>query len=136
MSKKRRRYQKKHHKKKTFVCTCQDRHHLFWTRTEYAKHFWANKLRLHEYCIVPIPKSTLHREIHHEVRWVPIPREEICKQTYEELERLRSFGVLKEDNIIKRLNLLIFILEYAADDTTDALKKQLEIATRFYKKSG
>lgn len=134
MSKKKRRYQKKHHNK-VRVCTCVDKHHLFWTKTEYAKHFWANKLRLHEYCIVPIPKNTLHREIHQEVRRVPIPREEICKQAYEELERLRNFGALNDnDGIIKRLNLLIFMLEYVADDTANALKKQLEIATRFYKK--
>lgn len=83
---------------------------------------------------VPIPKDTLHKWIHQAVFEVPIPSELVCQQAYKEIDMLYEFGAISDsDNIVKRLVLLIFILEYAADDATiAALETQKEIATRFY----
>lgn len=136
MSKKKRRYnRKKQNKKKNVSSSCCDRHHLFWTRRSYSQHPWALKLRNHPYCIVPIPKNTLHREIHHYIPKVPLPNEQTCQSTYEQLVMLEEHGALKDsDGIIKRLDLLIFVMKYAADDTVEVLEHQRVIASRYYKK--
>lgn len=132
MSKKKRRYSKKLKKKQRtqVVSNCCDRHHIFWTRRSYSQHPWALKLRNHPYCIVLIPKNTLHREIHQNVVEVPLPSEMVCESTFKELNRLWDFGAITEnDGIIKRLDLLIFIMKYAADDTVEVLQQQRDIAS-------
>lgn len=137
MSKKKRRYNRKKQKKKnvSIQSSCCDRHHIFWTRRSYSQHPWALKLRNHPYSIVLIPKNTLHREIHHNVPEVPLPKEIVCERVYNELERLWNFGAIKDtDDIIKRLDLLIFVMKYAADDTVEVLEQQRAIASRYYKK--
>lgn len=135
MSKKKRRYAKKHRRSAAPQTSSFNLHHILWIRRKWDKASWSHKLRNHPYMKVSIPKDTLHKWIHQAVYEVPIPREIICQKAYEEIERLYKFGAISDnDNIIKRLDLLIFILKYVADDTVAALEAQKEIATRFYHK--
>ena len=135
MAKKKRRYKKK--KGPCGTCSkAMDNHHLFWTRRQYAKGFWANKLRLHPYCIVLIPKNTLHKEIHSEIPEVPIPKECICESVYNQLKILWEFGAIGDDDSLqKRVDLLVFCLKCVADETVEVLEKQKEIANRYTKKA-
>ena len=85
---------------------------------------------------MPIPKDTLHKEIHHSILEVPLPSEIVCEDTYNQLVMLEKRGALKDDNIIQRLDLLIFMMDCVAEDTVRVLKEQKDIALRYYKKDG
>ena len=90
-------------------------------------------LRLHWYCRVYIPRDTLHRQIHDEVRCVPVPKDISIKSALFQLEMLEKTGAIDDkDSIEKRLKVLIALFECSDDPTADALKQQLEIVQRFY----
>ena len=90
---------------------------------------------MHWYCSVLIPRETLHREIHHFIGSVPVPRSSSIKIVLRQLDFLERYeAISKDDPIEKRLRVLIALFECIEDDTADALKCQLKIVNRFYSK--
>lgn len=137
MSKKKRRYtiKKKHKKRKIiprFECMAKDTHHILWVKTDYNRGA-LDDLRTFWYCKILIPKCTLHRLIHHEMRGIPAPPMAIAQSALDQLRYLDNFGVLHDnDSLEKRLRLLISLFECAAQPTADALKEQLKIVRNYY----
>lgn len=109
-----------------------DRHHLLWYRKNYSKG-WAKRLRDHWYCSVEIPRDTLHKEIHHKIAHIPVPRVISIKSALEQLNLLEKFGgISKDDNIEKRLQVLLALFDCAEPSTHAALKAQYDIVCKFY----
>ena len=124
---------KKKKKHKSWFGSEYDTHHIFFTRVGYNGPF-ANKLRTYWYCIVEIPKGTLHHMIHEKVRYVPVPRNSTISDVLEELAKLESYDAIgPDDSIEKRLKVLISLFDCVDQPTADALKKQLEIVTGYNK---
>lgn len=109
----------------------KDNHHLFFTRKSWGYGAY-NKLRLFHYCIVPIPRETLHRYIHTNLEAIPVPDMAIAEEVLQKLQLLDYVGVLKEkDPIEKRLRLLAKLFDGKADLTANALRKELDLVYRF-----
>lgn len=109
-----------------------DRHHILWYRRDYGKG-WAKKIRDHWYCSVEIPRDTLHHQIHYEVAHIPVPRVISIKSALQQLDLLEKFGgISKNDNIEKRLMVLMALFDCAEPATHSALKRQYKIACKFY----
>ena len=109
-----------------------DRHHLLWYRREYSKG-WAKRLRDHWYLSIEIPRDTLHRQIHYEVAHIPVPRVISIKSALEQLNLLEKFnGISRNDNIEKRLMVLLALFDCAEPATYNALRKQYDIVCKFY----
>ena len=122
---------KKVHKnrKKGWFGSDIDNHHIFYTRVSWNQAL-PNKLRTHWYCIVDIPKGTIHHRIHEKVRYIPVPRNSTITDVLEELGKLQSYGAIHpDDSIEKRLKVLIGLFDCVDQPTADALKKQLEVVT-------
>lgn len=112
-----------------------DCHHILWYKKEYSKG-WAKRLRDHWYCRLEIPRDTLHRQIHHEVAHIPVPRVISIKSALQQLEILERFGgISADDTIDKRLKVLMAIFDCCEPATHNALKKQLDVVCKFYHKS-
>lgn len=110
-----------------------DRHHTLWYKKSYSKG-WAKKLRDHWYCIVEIPRDTLHRKIHYEVAYIPVPRAIIIKSALEQLDLLERFGgISNKDDIERRLMVLHALFDCSEPQTADAIRKQLEVVREFKK---
>lgn len=126
MAKKKKR-KKKYRRRAAVPISGTNRHHLLWERSRYVKHEWANKLRNHQFCIVEMLVGE-HRLIHERMRLVPVPSESACKGAYEAIEDLWERGTICEQTPLEtRLEVLICLLDYVADDSASALKKQLAI---------
>ena len=111
-----------------------DRHHILWYKRDYSKG-WAKRIRDHWYCTVEIPRDTLHRQIHYEVAHIPVPKVQSIKGALYQLELLEKFGgIHKEDPIDKRIMVLMALFDCVEPKTHEALKKQYEIACKFYHK--
>lgn len=109
-----------------------DNHHICFPRTLWQKGVGI-MLRQYWYCIVSIPRETLHQEIHHEVSDIPVPRNSSIMNVLEALNRLAEQGAIhKEDGIERRLQILIALFDCIEPKTTKALKKQLQVVERFY----
>lgn len=138
MSKKKRRLKKRikqSRKKNPPSDVTKDIHHLLWTRKTW-KGGAVGQLRMHWYCRMPIPRDTLHKEIHHYIGSIPVPRYYSAKCALEQLGYLEKYGgISNEDPIEKRLKVLIALFECIEDCTADALKIQLAIVERFNKPS-
>lgn len=115
------------HKKKDWGRSPVDSHHIFYTKVSWTGAV-PNRLRQHWYCIVDIPKSTLHHKIHEKVRYVPVPRNETIRVALDQLDLLESYGAIRpDDDIAKRLQVFINIFSGLDKPTADALQKQLDI---------
>lgn len=111
-----------------------DMHHLLWCRREYNRG-WAKRLRGHWYLSVEIPRDTLHRQIHYEVDHIPVPRVVSIKSALEQFSLLEKFnGISRDDNIEKRLMVLLALFDCAEPATYNALKKQYNVVCKFYNK--
>lgn len=111
-----------------------DKHHLLYTR-----HGWykgeTKKLRLHPYCIVSVPRDTLHGLIHRGVPEVPPPTELAARDAIEQLEMLKRYNAIGSlDDIEKRLMVLFALFECESPATADAIAEQLVIVRDFYSK--
>ncbi|MBQ3474484.1 hypothetical protein IJH24_03635 [Candidatus Saccharibacteria bacterium] len=119
-------------KKRQIRLSYKDNHHIFfmkrnWSRTPY------NKIRLFHYCIIPIPRDTLHKYIHMHMNDIPLPEPIAVEEALKQLRMLDSAGVLHDsDSIEKRLSVLAALFDCAAQPTANALRKQLELVYRFY----
>lgn len=111
-----------------------DRHHLC-----FIKGKWATgsiyTLRQFHYCIMPIPKDTLHRYIHRNMTSIPVPREIAAKGALDQLRYLEKFGAISDDDPIeKRLMLLAALFDCIEQPTADGFRQQLELVHKFYAK--
>lgn len=120
-----------HRKKKKWGGTSHDTHHIFYTKVSWNDPL-PNKLRQHWYCIVDIPKDTLHHKIHEKVRYVPVPRNESIRVALDQLDLLEDYGAIRpDDDIVKRLQVFINIFSGLDKPTADALQKQLDAVYDF-----
>lgn len=112
-----------------------DRHHILWYKRDYSKG-WAKRIRDHWYCTVEIPRNTLHKQIHYEVSHIPVPRVMSIKSALEQLELLERFGgISRDDDIEKRVMVLMALFDCCEPKTHEALKKQYEVICKFNKKA-
>lgn len=132
MSKKKRRYHNKRKKKKTCHCLVCDKHHILFIKKRWSKGI-LDALRTHHYCVISIPKCTLHHYIHENIHEIPAPSPIAAKYALEQLEYLDMMGALPDtDPICKRLNVLAALFDCSAQPTADALKLQAKIVHRYY----
>lgn len=114
------------------VKTPYDRHHILYIRKEWNKGK-LNKLRLHPYCIVPMDRDSLHRYLHVHLACIPAPSGGVADSVLMQLEFLERYGAIgQEDDVEKRITVLIALFECIAQPTADALKEQLHIIREFY----
>lgn len=133
MAKRKRRYLKSRHQFARFSSSnkCKDRHHIFFQKRYYTG--VLAEFRKYAYCVVLIPKNTLHHQIHTEISNVPVPKVANVKNALAQLRALYRYGAISDDDgIEKRLKVLIALFECIEQPTADALKKQLDIVHRFY----
>lgn len=124
---------KKNRYKEPTVKNKNDRHHILFIRREWNRG-WASQLRLYPYCIVDIPRDTLHRQIHGHLAYIPVPRGNSAQEALKHLRYLQEYGAIgPNDTIEKRLRVLIALFDCTEQPTADALRKQLEIVQEFKK---
>ena len=110
-----------------------DTHHLLWQR-RYWNYGNVKALRLCPYCRLKIYTS-LHREIHVNINHIPVPSQLNAKMALDSIKLLKCQGVINEnDDIEKRLLVLIALFQCVEQETADSLEKQLKIIRRFYQK--
>lgn len=118
---------------RTRTRTDYDCHHLLWRRRDWSRGY-AKALRNHWYCMIKIPRDTLHRLIHDEVLKIPVPSGLICRDTLAQLQLLEKANVIHDtDPIEKRLRVLICCLDTGDSPTAEALKRQLEVVENYEK---
>ena len=133
MAKKKRRY-RRGRKVRRAIRSSSDRHHLCWTKSQWERGIFQ-AFRLHPYCIVVIPRDTLHRYIHSKMNRVPVPRYDSVRLALARLEYLERIEAIRcDDSIEKRLEVLASLFDYSDPDTANAFRKQLKIV-RGYKSS-
>lgn len=116
--------------------TYRDAHHILWPRTEWSKRSWAKTLRTHWYLRVLVPKTTLHKQIHHEIASVPVPKTVNIQSVLFQLKQLEGHGAIhQDDGIERRLRVVMSLFECCEQETFNALKKQYEIVRKFYEKT-
>ena len=106
-----------------------DNHHLLWTRHNYDRGY-ARALRNHPYCQALIPKETLHKNIHHALRCIPVPSGADAKNVFELLVWLERLELLNFDDPIER-KLMFLIENIKTESTLHALEAQLKVVTDF-----
>lgn len=80
---------------------------------------------------VLIPRDTLHKEIHHQIRTVPLPCKEDTKHMFDLLVKMEAAGELDPNaGILERLDFLI--THMATPETVAVLEKEREIVRQFY----
>lgn len=111
----------------------EDTHHILYTKRGWNRGY-NKELRNHWYMRVIIPKNTLHKRIHNELKSITPPRGLSSKFALQHLAYLEGYGVLHpEDSLEKRLTVLIALFDGGTEvDTIRDLKAQLAIATKFY----
>lgn len=135
MAKKELKRRKKNKKPKKLSIRTVDHHHLCWTRRSWNSGPLKD-LRLHWYCIVLLPKNTLHRHIHLNMPGIPPPRWRSAKSALEQLGYLEKYDAISEfDSIEKRLRILAALFDCSDQPTADGFRKQLEIVQEFKKSS-
>ena len=112
--------------------TGDDKHHIF-----FQKRYWSRGtlkiLRDNRYCLAYIPEHTLHHKIHLNITTVPNPKPMHVSEALYQLNMLRAFGAIKDDDSIeKKLEVLIALFEDVEPETTAALKEQLKLVRAFY----
>jgi hypothetical protein len=108
-----------------------DKHHIFYIRKEWNKGD-LDKLRLHPYCIVKVRRSTLHRQLHTHLAYIPAPKECYAQKIIDHLKFLEDNKAIgPKDTLEKRLAVLISIFEFVEQPTADALKEQLRFVHEF-----
>lgn len=136
MAKKKKRYLRRNRKQRRLQAqrSAYDRHHLC-----FIKRRWSNgsiyALRQFHYCIMPIPRATLHRYIHENIAHIPVPSELGAKAALEQLRYLEKYGAISDDDPLeKRLNLLAALFDCIDQPTADGFRTQLNLVRKFYEK--
>lgn len=117
-------------KKKTLVNPkAFDAHHLLWEKRMYS-HGYARALREHPWLRIYIPRDTLHRWIHHNMRCIPVPDGKDARKCFELLMRMERAGELDyKADILERLDFLIEHL--TSEATVEGLKQQRNLITLY-----
>lgn len=125
---------KKHYKPRNIdssSSSAKNHHHLLWPRAKWKKGY-IKRLRENAYCRILIPQYTVHKEIHETIREIPLPRETSAKYVIERLQELEHYGgISNKDPLEKRLLVLIALFDYIEPDTTEALRRQLNVVRRY-----
>lgn len=130
VQKKKRRYRRKKKARKRNL-SAFDRHHLCWTRRSWSNGY-LNELRLHPYCVVSIPRDTIHRHIHSELCYIPVPDQSSAKFVLEHLKYFEKFGAISmDDPIEKRLLVLAALFRHSDPKTAKGFQKQFEIVCEY-----
>ena len=128
---KKKKHIKKHHKKLAKNNSTMNRHHLLWMR----KMWYSGSLRGlrdYYYCIVSLPKDTLHKEIHERVAYIPTPKSSYAHYVLDNLKRLDEIGAIsEEDSVEKRLGVLLFYFDCIEPKTAEALWEQLKVVREY-----
>lgn len=104
-----------------------DHHHILFTRREWGKGE-LKKLRLHPYCVIELPITSIHRHIHANMAHIPPPKSCSAREALLQLKLLERYGAIRRDDPIeKRLALLAAIFDCSDQPTADALRMQLRI---------
>lgn len=112
----------------------KDNHHMLWVGAVWNKCYYAKLLRNYWYSQIYIPKNTLHKWIHEDIRsGLPVPSETTCRAVYNQLLAMEKCGELSpKDPIWVRLQLLISLFGDNDPATVYGLQRQLNIVTKFY----
>lgn len=130
MSKKKKRFAKR--KRCKTRNHAYDKHHLCFQRRRWSRGYYVNKLRLFHYCIIYIPKDTLHHMIHEGIEEVPVPKEFNAQHALEQLQMLEHYEAIHDDDPIeRRLMILAALFDCCDQPTADAFRHQIEIVNRF-----
>ena len=109
-----------------------DTHHIMFTRRRWDTGA-AKVLREHYYAKALIPKDTLHKAIHAELAYVPVPRKVSIMFALKQLQMLEDYHAISaDDSFEKKLRVLIAIFECLEEPTAEALRQQLEIVQQYY----
>lgn len=134
MSKKK-KYKKRKREKPQRSLSDRHHQHLCYQRRHWNKG-WLKILRNYYYCIVKVPRSPIHKNIHEFIGDVPQPKGKNAKDALEQLMLLSRAGAISDnDPIEKRLYVLAALFDCCDQPTADAFRKQLEIVHRFNKKA-
>lgn len=105
MSKKKKKLNRKSRRPRTTVSQ-YDKHHLCFIRRRWNVGS-VRALREFHYCIMPLPRATLHRYIHENMANIPAPSEFAAKSALDQLRYLEKYDAIHDDDPIeKRLVLL------------------------------
>ena len=131
MSKQKKRYSKRRKPRMPIVSdSAMDRHHIMFQRRHYTG--IQSEFRNYPYCVVSIPKNTLHRQIHEYLGDIPAPRPVNAREALWQLKVLYRYGGISDDDDIEtRIKVLISLFECVEQPTADALKKQLAIVQNY-----
>ena len=132
MAKKKKRYKTQHGTPRSKSCKKPyDSHHLCYTKRSWSGGALSEIRRFH-YCIMQIPRNTLHREIHKEVGYIPVPKYQNAKDALAQLRILEERGAISDnDPLEKRLCILAFLFDCCDQPTADGFRKQLEVVRKF-----
>lgn len=110
-----------------------DNHHLLYQRRHWTGEY-TSALRRYWYCIVKIPKDTLHHQIHEFIGDIPKPKECNARDALDQLRALNAYGALKKSDPIElRLAVLASFFDCVDQPTADALRAQKEIVCKINK---
>jgi len=131
MAKKKKKRQKRNTKPRRVNYNGVDKHHICWTRRSWNSGY-VMELRLHPYCVVLIPRDTLHHLIHSEMKCIPPPSNRNAKTALFHLNILSQAGAISyDDPIEKRLKILIALFDCIEQPTADAFREQLRIVCEY-----
>jgi hypothetical protein len=134
MSKKKRRYQRRiqSQERHARVKSGLDNHHCCFIKKRWSTGA-IKELRQFHYCIVPLPKATLHHFIHDNISYIPVPKESNARDALAQLRALELEGAISDrDPIEKRLKVLAALFDCCDQPTADAFRRQAAIVRKFY----
>ena len=110
----------------------EDLHHMLWTRNMW--HYgYAHAVREHWWFKVYLPQLTIHKYIHEDVPFIPVPDQKDLKHVYEQLRVLESINpeLMESMKPSKRLKWLIAVLGNDCEKTIAALRLEIEILEEY-----
>lgn len=102
-------------------------HHIFYPRNEWKQRKNAKQLRDYWYCKITLPLDA-HGAIHHKLRNIPFPQENVAKRVLTSLREYQRYGAITaDDSAENRIMLIIRLIGGSAPETTKALKDELHL---------
>ena len=108
-----------------------DKHHLCFSRRQWSRGA-AGELRLFHYCIVHLPKYTLHQAIHDRIGSIPPPKEVNARAALYQLKMLWKYRAISDkDSAERRLEILAACFDCCEQPTANAFRTQARIIREF-----
>lgn len=105
----------------------KDSHHLCYTRKGWSKKY-SRKFRTDKYCIVSIPRDSMHAYIHQHLVEIPPPTEDGARNAIKQLQLLKSIRLAQScDTIETRLEIIATVFDRSDPETAEALREQKRI---------